>query len=86
MAPNKRLKKWIAREGISNAEAARRVGYDRSNFHRIIEGQAKPTIDLAHRIAETTGDAVPLACWIGFEPVAPISRKPSAAPSDRVAA
>ena len=77
MAPNKRLKKWIARQGISNAEAARRVGYDRSNFHRIIEGQAKPTIDLAHRIAEATQDAVPMACWIGFEPVAASARKSS---------
>jgi hypothetical protein len=38
MAPNDKLKAWIALEEISNAEAARRVDYDRSNFHRILEG------------------------------------------------
>lgn len=68
MAPNEQLKKWIAATEISNAEAARRAGYDRSNFHRILEGQAKPTIELAHRIEAMTDGSVPITAWIGFEP------------------
>lgn len=68
MAPNELLKKWIAGEEISNAEAARRAGYDRSNFHRIIDGSAKPSIELAHRIDTMTGGKVPMASWVGFEP------------------
>lgn len=78
MAPNQLLKKWIAEQAITNAEAARRVKYDRSNFHRIIEGQAKPTIDLAHRIAEASAGTVPISCWIGFEPVRPAEQESAA--------
>jgi plasmid maintenance system antidote protein VapI len=68
MAPNDKLKAWIAQEGIPNAEAARRVDYDRSNFHRILEGTAKPTMELAHRIESVSNGAVPMSAWIGFEP------------------
>ena len=68
MAPNEKLKAWIAREKISNAEAARRAGYDRSNFHRIIEGRAKPSLELAHQIDAMTGGTVPIIDWVGFEP------------------
>lgn len=70
MAPNVLLKDWIEKAGISNAEAARRVDYDRSNFHRILTGDAKPTMELAHAISVMTDDAVPLSAWIGFEPKA----------------
>lgn len=68
MAPNTLLRKWIADAEISNAEAARRVGYDRSNFHRILAGTAKPTVDLAHEIERLTDGSVPMAAWVGFEP------------------
>jgi plasmid maintenance system antidote protein VapI len=68
MAPNILLKNWIAKADIANAEAARRVGYDRSNFHRILSGTAKPTMELAHSIETMTGGAVPMSAWIGFEP------------------
>jgi len=68
MAPNEKLKAWIARENISNAEAARRAGYDRGNFHRIIKGCAKPSLELAGQIDAMTGGAVPMTDWVGFEP------------------
>lgn len=71
MAPNDLLKQWIADAEISNAEAARRAEYDRGNFHRILEGAAKPTLELAHRIEAMTAGAVPLSAWIGFEPSKP---------------
>jgi hypothetical protein len=70
MAPNILLKNWIAKAGIANAEAARRCDYDRSNFHRIIAGAAKPTMELAHAIDEMTEGKVPMSAWIGFEPAA----------------
>lgn len=70
MAPNLLLKQWITKAEIANAEAARRVGYDRSNFHRIIAGTAKPTMELAHAIEAMTGGEVPMSAWIGFEPAA----------------
>jgi hypothetical protein len=68
MAPNEALRKWIASEHISHAEAARRAGYDRSNFHRLLAGRVKPNIDLAHAIQEMTHGEVPMAAWAGFEP------------------
>lgn len=69
MAPNILLKKWIAKAGIADAEAARRCEYDRSNFHRILAGTAKPTIELAAAIDKMTDGSVPMSAWIGFEPV-----------------
>lgn len=68
MAPNEQLKKWIVDQEIANAEAARRIGYDRSNFHRILDGTAKPTMELAHSIETMTGGVVPMSAWIGFKP------------------
>lgn len=68
MAPNILLKEWIAKAEIANAEAARRVGYDRSNFHRILAGTAKPTMELAHAIDTMTQGEVPMSAWVGFEP------------------
>ncbi len=68
MAPNEKLRAWIAREKISNAEAARRAGYDRGNFHRILAGRVKPSLELAHQIEALTAGAVPMADWVGFEP------------------
>lgn len=68
MAPNEKLKAWIADENISNAEAARRAGYDRGNFHRVLTGIAKPSLDLAHRIEAMTAGVVSMSDWVGFEP------------------
>lgn len=79
MAPNDALKQWIADQAITNAEAARRVDYDRSNFHRILEGHAKPTIELAHRIETATDGKVPMSAWIGFEACRPTEQARDAA-------
>lgn len=63
MEPNERLKSWIAAAKISNAEMARRVQYDKANFHRILNGDLRPTIDLALRIERETGGTIPMAAW-----------------------
>lgn len=64
MAPNELLKKWIAASEISNAEAARRAGYDRANFHRILQGSSRPSMTLAHRIEVMTEGKVPMSAWV----------------------
>lgn len=78
MEPNILLKKWIAKADIANAEAARRCDYDRSNFHRILAGTAKPTIELADAIEKMTGGVVPMSAWVGFEPRSDTPRQDAA--------
>lgn len=63
MEPNILLKSWIDAQEITGAEAARRLGYDRGNFHRILSGAIRPSIDLAHAIDVMTDGAVPMAAW-----------------------
>lgn len=59
------LKQYI--EGhpeITQAELARRIGHDRSNFNRIVNGSAKPTLDVAVAIERETAGAVPASSWV----------------------
>lgn len=78
MAPNEQLKRWMAEVKIKGPEAARRAEYDRGNFHRILEGQAKPTIELAARIETMTDGRVSIADWIGFTPTRSADAKAAA--------
>lgn len=73
--PNDLLSKWIADAGIKPAHAAKMVGYDRGNFHRMLRGYGKPSIDLAQRIADASGGAVPVSAWAGFVPRKPEPRQ-----------
>lgn len=64
MAPHEALKKWIEdQDGLTSAEFARRVGYDRSNFHRILTGGSKPPLPLAVEIEKQTDGAVKVEGW-----------------------
>lgn len=63
MAPNERLKAWLAAAKVSQAEMARRCGYDRSNFHRLLAGAVNPTLTLAARIERETSGAIPAVDW-----------------------
>ena len=63
MAPNETLKSWLEKQGIRPAEFARRIEYDRSNFHHILKGRLKPTLQIAHRIELETSGAIPMAAW-----------------------
>lgn len=58
-----RLKAWLEAAKVSQAEMARRCGYDRSNFHRIVNGTASPSLTLAARIEQVTGGAIPAVAW-----------------------
>lgn len=63
MSPRDTLKDWLGKAEISAAEFARRVEYDRSNFHRLLKGDLWPSLDLAHRIEQETGGDVKMSAW-----------------------
>lgn len=63
MAPNITLKAWLKRKDIPAGRFAKRIEYDRSNFHRILKGKLKPTLQLAHRIEQETGGDIPMSAW-----------------------
>lgn len=64
MPPNDTLKAWLKRNDVSAAELARRCGdYDRSNFHRILNGGLWPSLELAHLIERETDGEIPMSAW-----------------------
>lgn len=63
MPPHKALSEWLKRREIPAAEFARRIEYDRSNFHHILKGRIKPTLPLAHKIEQETNGDVPMSVW-----------------------
>lgn len=42
---------------------ARRCSYNRGNFHRLLKGKFRPSLDLAVRIERETGGAIPASAW-----------------------
>jgi transcriptional regulator with XRE-family HTH domain len=64
MDPRTALRGYIADIDISAAEFARRIGYDRSNLHRLLnEHDAWPSLELARKIERETTGRVPMALW-----------------------
>ncbi|MEX0645503.1 MAG: helix-turn-helix transcriptional regulator [Parvularculaceae bacterium] len=59
------LKDYIVATADTVAGFARRVGTSRQTISRIIAGLQSPKPDLARRIAEATGGAVPLEAFFG---------------------
>lgn len=70
MEPHKRLRSWLDAAKISQAELARRCGYDRGNFNRVLHGTLRPSIDLAVVIERETGGAIPVEAWVKPEGIA----------------
>jgi len=68
MEPHDRLKSWIAAAKIPNAEMARRVSCDKGNFHRILNGKLRPSLDMALRIERETAGLIPMSAWAKEEP------------------
>lgn len=64
METPQRLQSWLKAAKIPAAELARRCEYDRSNMHKILKGENKPSLALAARIERETGGAIPAADWI----------------------
>lgn len=58
------IKAYLAEHDISQAEFARRIGCDRSNFHRIMNGPDKPTLKLAVAIERETAGVITASSWL----------------------
>ena len=63
MEPHKRLQSWLDAAKITKAEMARRCGYDRSNFQRVVNGTLTPSLNLAAAIERETGNTIPAVAW-----------------------
>ena len=64
MTAHQRLKSWLEAAQIKPAEMARRVEYDKGNFHRFLNGGRQPSLNLAARIERETGGIIPASDWI----------------------
>ena len=64
MDPKKLLRDYLSNNGIKAAEFARRLDYDKGNFHRLLnDTDTWPTLDLAFRIEQETQGEVPMSAW-----------------------
>ena len=63
MKANERLESWLNAAAMPKSEMARRLGYDKGNFHRILTGVNRPTLDLAARIERETSGSIPISAW-----------------------
>ena len=64
MNPKALLRSFLDAHEIKPAEFARRLDYDKGNFHRLLNSdEAWPSLELAYRIDRETGGAVPVAAW-----------------------
>lgn len=55
MTPQQRVREWLEREQIPQAELARRCGYDKGNFHRMMQDGAELSTSAALRLYDATG-------------------------------
>lgn len=53
MEPQKHVQNWLDKAGIPEAELARRCGYDKGNFHRMLRNGF--SLPLALRLYDATG-------------------------------
>jgi transcriptional regulator with XRE-family HTH domain len=63
MSPRDDLKLWLTAHDITQADFARRIGYDRSNLNAILAGNLWPTLELAFKIERETNGDVPMSSW-----------------------
>ena len=64
MEPHIRLKSWLEAANVTQAEMARRLGYDPSNMNKLLKKSVRPTLDLAFRIEAETAGAIPASAWV----------------------
>lgn len=64
MDPKQLLRDYLSSREIAPAVFARQLGYDKGNFHRLLNSDdAWPSLELAFQIDRQTGGAVPVAAW-----------------------
>ena len=55
---------FITQSGQTRAMWAERLGVSRSYLSDVVNGNRRPSLDLAVRIARLTGGAVPVESWV----------------------
>jgi transcriptional regulator with XRE-family HTH domain len=63
MSTHHRLKSWLNAAGLTQAEFARKIEYDKGNLHRLLNGGLRPSLDLAFKIERVTDGVIPAAAW-----------------------
>ncbi|GEM_PF-4427895 len=53
------MRAWCARRGVSQSALAMRVGISASHLNQIVHGRARPSLELAQRIAAVLEAAPP---------------------------
>jgi transcriptional regulator with XRE-family HTH domain len=64
MEPHIRLKSWLEAANVTQADFARRLGYDPSNMAKLLKKSIRPTLDMAFRIEAQTGGVIPASAWV----------------------
>lgn len=54
MTPQQRVQNWLEEAEIPEAELARRCGYDKGNFHRMLRSEGDLSLAAALRIFDAT--------------------------------
>lgn len=63
MPPHEALRAWLDAENIKPGAFARSIEYDRGNFHRLLKGDFKPSLELAHKIEQETRGEIRMSLW-----------------------
>jgi len=63
-----KLSHWLKKTGTSARELASRAGTTEATISRLRHGRAKPSLDLAQRLADATGGAVTANDFLELEP------------------
>lgn len=73
MNPKHALKRWLDANEIKPGTFARRLGYDRGNFHRLLKPDSAvwPSLELALKIEQQTQSAIPMSAWAAAKAVQP---------------
>lgn len=65
VAPGAYLEEWLDEEGMTQGDAARRLGYSRKQINEIVNGRAPVTAETATRLARLT--TIPADAWLRYE-------------------
>ena len=58
-----KLRNYMTKNGLTEVAMAEQVGVNQSTINRLLNG-AKPTIDVAVKLAQVTNNRVPVTSWV----------------------
>lgn len=62
------LAEWISKEGLTQRQAANRLGIDEAALSRYVNAKSLPSLPIAARIKKLTDDQVGFESWLPAEP------------------